>query len=400
MLSLALLSLLAAQPANPPAGRPADPRPPQTAPDLSAAGTKGVAWMLSLQESYDPASKEPKLGGPEWPYEGVYRVDGQIPVGYRIGGTAIVVESLVKAPGYKDDAARKDAVAKAVKFICETREHPLMSEADYDAGYDVRGWGYIYGLRILSYLKREHLTPAGQEAAADAAAAWYLAALQKTEIPEVGGWNYARPPGRTKVAPPSSFMTASGLEALYEAKAAGHPVDPAVVARALDCLERSRGPAGAVAYSIEPRRVSASGGGDRTPGSTGRMCAAESALLEGGRGSVDRVRSAVDAFIVHWKWLNDRRAKTGTHIGPYQIAPYYFMYAHHYAARAVELLPANEREEYRRRINELLFSVRDEAGAWNDRVFKRSSAYGTAMALLAFGMPDAPAQARWEPPKP
>jgi hypothetical protein len=129
------------------------------------------------------------------------------------------------------------------------------------------------------------------------------------------------------------------------------------------------------------------------------MCAVEAALFEAGRGSLDRVRGAVDAFLVHWKWLDDRRGKTGTHQGPYAVAPYYFMFAHHAAARAVELLPEGERAEYRRRCNALLVGVRGSDGTWNDRVFTRSSAYGTAFALLSLGMPEAPAQARWEEKK-
>ncbi len=32
-----------------------------------------------------------------WPYEGVYRVNRKIPVGYRIGGTAICCEALLYA---------------------------------------------------------------------------------------------------------------------------------------------------------------------------------------------------------------------------------------------------------------------------------------------------------------
>lgn len=361
---------------------------------------QGTARLLALQHTYDPKAKEPPKApdGPEWPYEGVYRVGGDIPVAYRIGSTAIVVESLIKTPGYADNAAAKDAVAKAVDFIIATRDHPLMSETDYDAGYDVRGWGYCYGLRVLSILKRANLVPEGKAEAADAAAKWYLNAMQKTEIPEVGGWNYARPAGRDKVAAPSSFMTPACLEALYEAKAAGYEIDAAVVNRALDTLERSRGPAGNVTYSIDARRTGGTSNSDRTPGAIGRMCAVECALVEGGRGSVDRVRAAVDAFIVHWKWLDDRRAKTGTHIGPYAVAPYYFMFAHHYAARAIELLPANEREEYRRRTNELLMSVCSKDGSWNDRVFTRSSAYGTAFALLSLGMPKSLPQATWKDP--
>jgi hypothetical protein len=70
------------------------------------------------------------------------------------------------------------------------------------------------------------------------------------------------------------------------------------------------------------------------------------------------------------------------------VAPYDFMFAHRHAAMAVELLPASERAEYRRRINELLLSVRSEDGSWNDRVFASSAGYGTSMALLASMQPN------------
>ena len=125
------------------------------------------------------------------------------------------------------------------------------------------------------------------------------------------------------------------------------------------------------------------------------MLAAETALFLAGRSSADRVRGAVDAFIVHWEWLDKRRAQTGTHVAPYGVAPYYFYYAHYFAAQAIELLPEHERDEYRRRYRELLFSVRLADGTWNDRVFERSSAYGTAMSMMSLMMPEMDAPAGW-----
>ena len=50
---------------------------------------------------------------------------------------------------------------------------------------------------------------------------------------------------------------------------------------------------------------------------------------------------------------------------------------------AIEMLPQGERAEYRRRVNNLLFSVRAEDGTWNDRVFPRTASYGTAFAMLS-----------------
>lgn len=127
------------------------------------------------------------------------------------------------------------------------------------------------------------------------------------------------------------------------------------------------------------------------------MTLGETTLALGGRGSIPRVRGSIDAFIVHWEWLDKRRAKPGTHQPPYMVAPYYFMFAHHYAAQAIEMLPSSERAEYRRRVNQLLLSVRAQDGTWNDRVFGRSAGYGTAMALLALMQPSIE-RPIWNPP--
>ncbi len=345
--------------------------------EVARAIDRGVELLLAMQEGDTKA---------EWPYEGVYRVKGQIPIGYRVGGTAIACLALARAPGYDADEKRQAAVARGLKFVCESIEHPLMSEKDYDAGYDVRGWGYIYGVELIARLKNAKRVPAEHAEACESAMAFYLEALQKTEIPRAGGWNYARPAGREKVARPSPFMTAPAVQAMLEAKKAGYAVDEGVIGRALDALERGRGEAGGVQYagSVED----AKGRADGVPGAVGRMCAVEATLVLAGRGSVANVRAAVDAFIVHWEWLNTRRAKNGTHEGPYAVAPYYFMYAHHAAARAIELLPEQERAEYRRRVTELMFSVREEDGSWNDRVFKRTANFGTSFAMLAMLMPE------------
>jgi hypothetical protein len=81
------------------------------------------------------------------------------------------------------------------------------------------------------------------------------------------------------------------------------------------------------------------------------------------------------------------------------IAPYYFFYAHRYAAQAIELLPEAEREGYRAKLLALLWKVREEDGGWNDRVFPRSECFGTAMSMMALLAPRMPAPAGWPAPK-
>ena len=92
---------------------------------LEDAVKRGVAVLLELQEG-DAKS--------EWPYEGVYRAQGEIPVGYRIGGTSITAIALMRAPGFAGDGPRKAAVERAATFVCKAVQHPLMSIDDYDAG--------------------------------------------------------------------------------------------------------------------------------------------------------------------------------------------------------------------------------------------------------------------------
>ncbi|MCA9291878.1 MAG: hypothetical protein KDA25_12170 [Phycisphaerales bacterium] len=355
-----------------------------SAEDLAAAVDVGAKALLAMQED---------MGGDtvaEWPYEGVYRVGGQIPVGYRIGGTGICGMALLQTPGFAEDETRQDALRRATDFIIRGIEHPLMSEKDYQGQYDVRGWGYIYGLQYLLRLKDAGSVPDDLAAGIETAIAFYLDALQKIEIPEAGGWNYARGP-RADPARPSPFMTGPALQVLFDAQRHGYTVDAAVVERALGALQRAKIGTGAYVYAGDR-------GNDGVPGAVGRMLVAESTLLLAGRGSQADVRAAIDAFIVHWDWLEVRRARNGTHIPPYSVAPYYFYFAHYYAAQAIELLPEREREEYRVRFREILFRTRDaDEGTWNDRVFPRSANYGTAMSLLAILMPDTRRPATWQP---
>ncbi|MGE3107260.1 MAG: hypothetical protein AB7G11_01390 [Phycisphaerales bacterium] len=377
---------------------------------IESSITKGVQLLLAMQEADDTAAvkalpEEPGQadGKNQWPYEGVYRVNRQIPVGYRVGGTGIAILALAQAPGYAEDAARKEAVRRGVSFIIASTKHELMNP-DYDSTYDVRGWGYTYGLAALLKLRSMNALPndLGQAAldavesksdaeAIDKTIIWCIDCIQRTEIPQVGGWNYSRPGGKSGVSPMSPFMTGPTLQALFQAKSMGFEVKTEVVDRAIAALLRARTPTGSYTYAGDARENP-----EPVPGAVGRMLVSEVTLSLCGKSDMQRVRAAIDAFFVHWEWLDRRRAQNGTHIPPYQIAPYYFYYAHYYAAQAIEMLPRRDREEYRRRLSELLWKNQLGDGSWNDRVFPRSANYGTAMSIMALMMPETPKPAEWK----
>jgi hypothetical protein len=342
---------------------------------------RGVEIILEMQEGPDDR---------EWPYQGVYRVKGQIPIGYRVGGTGISGMALLEAPGGGDE--RKQALWKATEFVTESINHPLMA-CKFQATYDVRGWGYTYGLLFLLELKNHDAVPEDLAEAVEGAIAYYLDGIRLTEIPEGGGWNYARRGGFDQPGPASPFMTGPTLQALFEAKKLGYEIDEGLVERGLDTLAVSRTKAGSFVYAGEARRRR-----DGIPGAVGRMLVGESTLYMAGRSELSDVRGAVDAFFLHWEWLEKRRAKDGTHLPPYGVAPYYFYFAHYYAAQAIELLPRSERDEYRRLLHNVLTKTRADDGSWNDRVFDRSANYGTAMSVMSLLMPEIELPAKWEAP--
>ena len=190
-------------------------------------------------------------------------------------------------------------------------------------------------------------------------------------------------------------MTAATLQALFAAAASGVKVDPDVVDRALDSLEDARLNSGAFQYATYPR-VKSGRGFEDVPGAVGRMPLCEVTLYLAGRGKVERRRSSLEAFFEHWGELEKRRKKTGTHEPPYMIAPYYFFFAHYYAAQAIEFLPSKLRLSYRQRLYKLLWKIREEDGGWNDRVFPRSKSYGTAMTILSLLQPGLDKPPAWK----
>jgi hypothetical protein len=405
-LVICLSALAAQQATDPPTKQPAEPVPvvrpmrftdfpvPEAPPlDVAVATKDAIAAILRRQEGE---------GGDQWPYEGVYREDrGQLPVGYRVGGTAITCLGLLAAPGYRDDTARQEALQRGLRFVLATLDVPRMQE-EFVGTYDVRGWGHAYALQLLLHLQDQQTVPPDLVAPVAAKVRWLVGVLVDSAIPEAGGWNYSRPQGyKSPTNRASTFMTAPTLLALFHAAARGHEVAPAVVAQALDALDRARSKPGGYAYgapaesqgAVEEASLSMM---DKTAGAAARATACELALLLGGRGDRTRLQASIETFFAHWDDLAVRKSQTGTHVKPYGIAPYYFLFGHVYAALAIEQLPAGEAKDgFRQRLLAVLAKSREADGGWNDRQFDRSAGYGTSLALLTMHMRHLPQPSAW-----
>ena len=313
-----------------------------------------------------------------WPYEGVYRVrpagirrptrkDFVIPVGYRIGGSSIVCSSLISAK-LKDRSKIKAAVARSTKLILDELEDPLMEPTIRDS-YDVRVWGHIYA---LDYFCRLDDTK-GFEELKKSTGPWIQKLVDALVLEEIkgGGWNYANQRRH------ACFVTSPALQALMLARQSGASVPDVVLERGAEVLKNTRNNrTGAFQYS-------GTAGRDTLPGSIARGPASEATMLLLGGGDTEKLQAAINAFHVHWDELEKRRKKTGTHVPPHGVAPYYFYYGHRYLAQAIKMLPKEKQDDEFQKFLQVLMKTKDPDNTWNDRVFDRSKAYGTAMSLLA-----------------
>ena len=126
---------------------------------------------------------------PESLIEGRGRRRTVIPIGYRVGGTSIAGRADAPPESGGRSSSRRPRAGRA--FVVASTGHPRMTP-DFDGGYDVRGWGYIYALGFLLELRERELVEADAAPETEAAIRFYIDALERIEIPEVGGWNYAR----------------------------------------------------------------------------------------------------------------------------------------------------------------------------------------------------------------
>ena len=303
-----------------------------------------------------------------WPYEGVYRVKRKIPVGYRIGGSAIVCTALLSSDLDEQRSTADEAIAKSVDLIISELDDPLMTPSAQDR-YDVRVWGHIYALDLFCRIKSndnyEHLNEKTEPLIQR-----MVNALMIEEI-DGGGWNYASQKRH------AAFVTGPALQALLLAKEHGIEISDEIFARGVNALNGSRSENGAYQYSGVGQRDT------KLPGSIARSALCESTLIMLGVGDQKELQASLDAFHEHWIELEKRRQKTGTHVPPYGVAPYYFYFGHRYAAQAIQLLPTDDQEAEFVKFEKVLMKTLDDDNTWNDRVFDRSKAYGTAMSVLA-----------------
>lgn len=288
---------------------------------------------------------------------------------FRLGTTALCIIAL-------REAGETDAHDKGVQYLLKA------ADAKRDDGTLIYNtWAHVYVLQVMA----EEMLHGNKDP--------HVAEVAKRNLKEMeqyatymGGWAYYDFHHHTQspALGPTSFGTAAGLVALYEAKQAGLEIPDKLVDRSLRRLEEMRLPNGVFLYGADYKYV------PRIPanmprGAVGRTQPANYALWlwKSKEVSSQRITGGLDLFQKEHAWLDMGRKRPAPHEAWYQTSGYYYYFDHYYASRLLESLNSDERPKYAKQIAEGVLPHQEEDGSWWDfAMWDYHKPYGTAFAVM------------------
>ncbi len=182
-----------------------------------------------------------------------------------------------------------------------------------------------------------------------------------------------------------SFVTATVLVALYEAKQAGVEVPQRLVDRAMASIGRQRKPDFSYLYG-EYLKYRPMHPVNRPGGSLGRSQACNVAMRLWGDAETDRRgdRTWLDRLFARNLWLDIGRKRPIPHESWFQVAGYFFYYGHYYAG-AVHRAAARRANAaaFQDQLAHVLLPLQEKDGSWWDfPLYDYHQQYGTALCII------------------
>jgi len=222
-----------------------------------------------------------------------------------------------------------------------------------------------------------------------------VAGLKKYQSPRVGWGYYSDSVSGWRPDWATSFTTAAAVLALIEARAAGLEVEDKVFNAGVKAVEHSRLPNGAYDYEVRAvTRHMRMESINQVKGSLGRIQVCNLALYRAGSDVVkaEELRVGLEEFVKHKKFLDVARFKPIPHEAYYANAAYFYMFAHYYAARVLQTLPAEERDKFAPHVQAGILDSRQKDGSmWDFWIASNSKAWGTAFGTMGLNESSGPA---------
>ncbi|MDZ4774455.1 MAG: hypothetical protein SGI72_15110 [Planctomycetota bacterium] len=342
--------------------------------EARSAIARGVAWLLANQRA-DGAWGTRTLELIQLEFFSV-----ETHYSFQIGANALAVRALLSV---EETPERRAALDKGLRWLCTTEMSKRGSDWDVDCS-----WSAVCGFDACVEAAMDPRFKEGElRQLIDARGKEFYALLEKNQEP-LGGWGYYEGPVTSRRPTWStSFTTALVVPALFHANALGWGVDPKIGERARRYVGDCALPNGAYEYDLNPiPRIRGGEGINDVKGSLGRIQICNWARRQAGDKVVtdEKIRQGLELFFEHHKFLDVARLKPVPHEAYYQNAAYFYLFAHCFAARAINELPADERESFHARLRPHLAKVQSVDGQSFDflgSTFMTTS--GTAFAILA-----------------
>ncbi len=252
-------------------------------------------------------------------------------------------------------------------------------------------WAYIYGLQGVARAIQNprYSNDTARLAKLRDVGNRLIAALQKYQTPS-GGWGYYD--FEVKAPTPAwatSFMTAVAVLALHDARAADLDVPPDMLRIAAKAVAHCRMRNGAYTYSVNaitaPRH---SEWIDTIKGSLSRIQVCNLALLKSGYPvTQDDLRTGLDHFFKHHRFLDVARKKPIPHEAYYANSGYFYFFGHYYAAQVINELPEADRRKYTPLLaGEIIKTQENDGSMWDFYFNTYHKPYGTAYGMMSLQM--------------
>ncbi len=356
------------------------PITPPTSAEVLASIERGVDFLLEVQMKHGAWGSAQKTKA--------LNIYAPVPGSHHAFRTAVTSLSLMALVETRSlfSSSRREAVENAIDRGQEwlLTYSGKLRRAEAEAIYNV--WGHAYAIQALTRL---HARAEGnqdlQKLLIDLC--HYQADRLRRYQSINGGWGYYDMVAHTQRPSSSSisFVTATALIALQEAKSLGVDFPPDRIQQAIDSIHRQRFPDFAYAYG-EYLKMMPRYGINRPAGSLGRSQACNVALRLYGDKKIsdDVLKTWLNRLYARNGWLSIGRKYPVPHESHFSIAGYFYYYGHFYAAMCIEQLPREERPHFQGHLAHILIPLQEKDGSWWDYpLYNYHQQYGTAMAICA-----------------